>query len=467
MAEAFQLLDSNRRESGGLRAMMKDSSYVTLRSREPSVTRASHPRRAVAWKATLWRINPLLGLTALLLAAGCIAASYWILQESNGDPVYEWDITPPSVYLSVATNATNILIRFAFGLALPLAWWRSAIRGSTLASLHSQWASGTSLYRALTSTITRRRFGPVALAAIATSLIAVSGPLLQKASFVVPQIPSGPVGFEFMIAPELPRAWAGNWTGPEWFTDRRMSDALISFLGREDMRYASKGSPCPGTCVATVHGPGLAKTCTTTTQSYDPNDPTTLPLFRAEEYLVFAVKFINFNGMSTNSSLWFGPNNIVEPADIPLPDLTRELAIVEIVFANNDGASPPTVSATQCWVESAILEYTIVVNGSKTVRFASPPSNLPVIALANNTLPLNHSGNYNQSGNSVTHNSIVNVLLNNAAGVFRTDCHRDSNGTWIVSALNAFGISHVVRFHDKASGVKTINPLDDLMASLR
>ena len=102
------------------------------------------------WKLTLIRFGPLSGLCCLCLAIASIIAALGILVGSRNAPVNSWTVEP-SAYLAVCTAVANQSMRYAAFQGVAIAWWFRASHGSTLARLHHDWRSGTTIRGALTA----------------------------------------------------------------------------------------------------------------------------------------------------------------------------------------------------------------------------------------------------------------------------------------------------------------------------
>lgn len=95
------------------------------------------------WNPKLLQFGTLSGNCAMMLALACLLASLGILAGSNHQAVSTWH-APPATYLAISTAIANLAMRYAALQGVVIAWWLRAIRGSTLAQLHSDWRSGSS-----------------------------------------------------------------------------------------------------------------------------------------------------------------------------------------------------------------------------------------------------------------------------------------------------------------------------------
>ena len=102
------------------------------------------PKQPRPWRPMLIRFGPLSGIFCMLLAIGSLIASLGILAGSDHQLVTHWS-APPSTYLAIFTAVANLSIRYAAVQGVVIAWWYRATKGSTLAKLHWDWRSGTTL----------------------------------------------------------------------------------------------------------------------------------------------------------------------------------------------------------------------------------------------------------------------------------------------------------------------------------
>lgn len=138
-------------------------------------------KKGNTWQPSFFRRAPWLGLIAMLGALIGVLAANIVLYASNNQSIDDWTVQP-TVYLAIASAATNIFLQFALTEAVTVAWWRRALqRDTTIADLHRSWEHGQSLWAALTS---GRNFNALALASILVAIVPINGPLLQRASHI-------------------------------------------------------------------------------------------------------------------------------------------------------------------------------------------------------------------------------------------------------------------------------------------
>jgi hypothetical protein len=129
---------------------------------------ATHPS---SWEPSILRIGPLSGIVALAFAVLQICASYLILFISDGQPIHSWK-WQPSVYLAILTAISNKALAFAVVQGAVVTFWLHALRGTTLAQLHRDWACGLHVYKAISA---GRHFSILALACICATIVGKFG----------------------------------------------------------------------------------------------------------------------------------------------------------------------------------------------------------------------------------------------------------------------------------------------------
>lgn len=157
------------------------------------------------WEPSLLQLRPLAGLLGLLVSICCIFASLAILMVSDRQPIDNWPIEP-TVYLAIVAAIANSALHLARAQAIPVSWWYQAAQGRTIRVLERQWEVSQSLMRAL---LHSRHMSLVTIACICTSFVIIDGPLLQRASSVVPATTQSNVTLHVVLPPELPKGFSG------------------------------------------------------------------------------------------------------------------------------------------------------------------------------------------------------------------------------------------------------------------
>jgi Protein of unknown function (DUF3176) len=212
------------------------------------------------WEPGIWRQFPYRGVSALLFSLFCMAGSIAILYRSDGQPVQHWKISP-TVYLALFTTGANMSLRFAFNQGVKISWWYNALNGASVGHLHRQWLYGDTFWSALFS---GQHFNLVALASVATTLVVIDQPLIQRASTVVPFQFQHPVQVIAQIAPEIPWGYTGYQSG-RGSEQQLMTGPMISAFNDFNSKnpIVANFSGCTESCTGFVNAGGLAAQCST------------------------------------------------------------------------------------------------------------------------------------------------------------------------------------------------------------
>ena len=211
------------------------------------------------WHPGVFARLPWASFAALLGAICGVAGSIGVLVVSDGIPITRWSFQP-TVYLSILSTITNIMVHYALADGVTTAWWTKALKPDTRASeLHQYWKTGNSLLAALTS---GRGFNLVALASIIVAVSPINGPLLQRASRVTEVDAPATVALSIAVAPKVPSGYTGIVEGRGYvpsFFNQAFTPVVNDFYDRSDISINSTG--CQGTCSTIVVGAGFAINC--------------------------------------------------------------------------------------------------------------------------------------------------------------------------------------------------------------
>ncbi|KAK5164143.1 uncharacterized protein LTR77_010234 [Saxophila tyrrhenica] len=327
----------------------------------PSFASCSTTTEVLTWLPTFMRPRPLVGLASLLLAALCLLASFAVLLASNGKPLDTWT-WQPSVFLAVLSAVSNICVRFSLAQAFPIAWWYRASCGRTIADLHRHWEAGQGLLHAIRHA---KHTSWLTAAAIASALVIIDGPLLQRASFVKEISQSMPTTLNFKLTPELPNGYSGFYV-PGGFAISPSALRAVSDY-KDDIPITADVSGCGGICTTTVRAPGVQMTdCSTDTWT------------------------ITTTMINDSSAAWGTDSNVVPAfvSTIEAPAATHDyvgrdfMSLRVGIVALDDWSGSYT--ETTCTLVSAILNYHVQVEGN-TVRISQPPDQSKDSQVANNT----------------------------------------------------------------------------------
>jgi hypothetical protein len=131
-----------------------------------------------------WRAQfPYLGLLGFLMIFTAMGLSAVVLCTSDHKLVETWPMashpTTPNVFLNLINQISSLGLITAIGQGLAIAWWRKALRGGTLETLHRNHAYSTSFLAVITS---GKYFNTIALAALMAKFAVIDSTLYQKAT---------------------------------------------------------------------------------------------------------------------------------------------------------------------------------------------------------------------------------------------------------------------------------------------
>jgi hypothetical protein len=290
---------------------------------------------------------PWLGFAALFGSILGIAASVGILVASNGRPITDW-LIQPTVWLSVASTASNIMLHFALSEGVNVSWWRRAMRPRTqLGDLHRNWAFGNNLWAATTA---GRYVNIIAVASILTAIAPINNPLLQRASRVaIGRIEVvSPVTLKVPIATDIPKGYTGYISGRQYAASLFTSNyttTVQDYYNNTAIQLADK-SGCQGNCKARVMGVGLSVNCSSYTWPFNLEPSTEQPYNVSNDPAVI-------NGTNVFQSLF----------DWKVPSGNMSLNI------QYKDKSPCTgdLIVRNCTMQTALVSYPIVIDSNNTI----------------------------------------------------------------------------------------------------
>ena len=351
------------------------------------------------WKDRILLLGPVSGALALLVALGSIAASLGVLFTSDGAKTSLWPVAPP-VYLASFTAIANLSMRFACIQGVVVSWWIGALRGATLARLHNDWRSGTTLHGAITA---GRQIGLLGLATIFSTVVVVDGPLLQRSTTItLGTYAHGerPVKLNFTMAPQIPTGYSGRWQTNAEFNTHRWSDNVFNatkpgpngvevpnnifvtpdIVMLRDVAPAYSGdrllvlpgpvTGCDTFCTAKIQAPALHKTsCSSYQIEVDYKASTMLPLTQDYSHAV-----------PLNQQLFFISTTIVLGENETMSLISG--------YSQTTGCSG-SLRYTTCLLESAVGEYDVYIDNDPATGIAGlriDNSQEPrILAISNNT----------------------------------------------------------------------------------
>jgi hypothetical protein len=338
---------------------------------------------------------------------------------------------------------------------------------------NTDWSiAGLHVYKAMTA---GRHFNMLALASICAILVLMDGPLLQRASTVRNEIPTGSMPLAVKIAPEVPgysTGWvdAGSESNSNGGTQTAINPRkeflpiLEAYAASSPMTGAVTG--CRDTCSATIQAPALqVESCRTEMHFVNFSQPLTGPNAKLYNMTysapssrdVFQVGFNVFNGSSERLSF------------------ETRIATNQALVKHGGTWCAGQVNTTSCNLTSSIAEYPIIIQND-IITFAEPPSYPKIIATANNTAitaqTITQPGRVNLDWPSLVYSTLAGIAA--AAGIeyaYEAYLFPVSAGQGILEGASSwFLFKHMKNFtafleNDVCSPFWR-DPRDEIMASL-
>lgn len=254
--------------------------------------------------------------------------------------------------------------------------WYKALRGSTVRDLELSFEATQSFLRAFLRSVRHKQvFCLFSVAGLATALVLIDGPLLQRATRVVRTSTETSLPIELAIAPQLPQGFSG---GIDWFGSYFVTPAAASLLRAYRDRTPielSNATECSGSCRARVRAPGLAKMhC-----SHESWDITEDMLRDASS--TWGPLDRNPSDVTEHPLIW----SYVNPTwlDGTICEGGREALSIMTGIANYQDCEG-AFTWTNCTMLPAVLEYDVTIEGQVLSIDSTQRAN-PLVALANGT----------------------------------------------------------------------------------
>lgn len=305
--------------------MTKSTSLVTKNSQSS----------APAWQLGFCQIPwPVMILILIMLA--CMGASAYIIIASDKQMVDSWKVNP-AVLLAFFSSIWGSSLITLQGVGVTVTWWKSALHGTTLESLHYIWNHGSGLnpLSALRSSVAARKV--VLLTWVILLVQVFNNSLLQRSSQIAIENVVVEDDMLLNMNPELPDGWLGlvvNGSAGEIIGGRNCISTLQQWFNNEQILSSNEtGYQCDGTCEGKVRGTGLDYNCSSTMMALD----------------MLAQK--------NAGSVLFGINTTMSTNSTGAPILVLTTLYPSAI----DNSCIAALNVTTCSIEAAVIEYPIVI----------------------------------------------------------------------------------------------------------
>lgn len=347
-AEVVTESDSKRSSWDGSPELLKNNLGVDSNE-------VSHDN-SIYWKPG-WRNQfPWIGLAGFIIIVISTAMAVAILGLSHEKRVDDWPSKSwpiqPNVLLNIANQMQNLGLLTMIGQGLAIAWWRKAMKGTSLQELHRDHAYSYSFYAILTS---GKHFNLMALAALMTKFAVIDSTLFQKATRT--NITSQTNYAKTNVTAWMETNWteksggipgdAGNvtsvdssWAGVlDAYSQKIANGKLHDLL---ELKASFEGCPNRQECSGTMKGLGLAFNCSTSFEDVDYG--------------------LQRNNTNVTLSLWkTGFSTKYADDNEPYASVFLDFLYVDSHAGDHAGSCPGRLTKRQCELRPAIVNYPITV----------------------------------------------------------------------------------------------------------
>ncbi|KAF1851232.1 uncharacterized protein K460DRAFT_351185 [Cucurbitaria berberidis CBS 394.84] len=332
----------------------------TLRNADYENAYEVGPDDGIDWKPGFKHRFPWVGFAGLLTVILATAMAVAILVQSDRKRVKDWPIerfpTQPNVLLNIANQVQNLGLITLIAQGLAIAWWRKALRGSSLKTLHQNHAYSHSFYAIITS---GKHFNLIALAALMTKFAIIDSTLFQKATKTI-------------ITQQVAYANASmtGWIETDWISNsggvpgdegniKTIDAAWASVIDAYNGKIANGkvhdslegnasffGCPFRQECSGALKGLGFAFNCSTSVEIVD------YGLQRQSQQ----------GGILASYPLWDISFNSSWASDTkPYASILLDMLYVDSHASTASGSCPGTITRRSCEIRPAVVQYPVTV----------------------------------------------------------------------------------------------------------
>jgi hypothetical protein len=355
---------SSTNEKGSVNATPTSSSSSDSYKKAPNVETAEisddSSDDGIDWKPGFRQQFPWIGFSGFVIMIVATSMAVAVLGASNKERVKDWPFTrfpiQPNVLINIANQFQNLGLITFISQGLAIAWWRKAMQGSSLSTLHRNHAYSYSFYSIMTS---GKHFNIVALAALMTKFAVIDSTLFQKATKTIvtqqvnyKNVPvtgwletqwtpgSGGIPGEDGTIKTVDTAWAGVLTA---YNGKIANGKVHDLL---DNKASFFDCPFRQECSGSFEALGFAFDCSSTTDDINYG-------LQSES---------QFGGIQTSYPLWdisFNPSWATDTK--PYASINMSMLYVDSHAGANSSDCPGTLTQRTCEIRPAIVEYPVTV----------------------------------------------------------------------------------------------------------
>ena len=317
----------------------------------------------IDWKPGFRQQFPWIGFAGFIIILLATSMAVLVLGLSHQERVKDWPLTSfpiqPNVLINIANQFQNLGLITFISQGLAIAWWRKAMQGSSLSTLHRNHAYSYSFYSIVTS---GKHFNIVALAALMTKFAVIDSTLFQKATrtVVTQQVnykntsvtawvetnwpaKEGGIPGETGAIKTIDTAWAGVLTAYNGkIANGKVHDSLGSLASFFDCPFRQE-------CSGAIKALGFAFDCSnTTTQDVNYGLQHQALAGAVDPQYGYPLWNINF------TSSWASESK-------PYASINLDMLYVDSHKGSTDNDCPGTLTQRTCEIRPAIVEYPVTV----------------------------------------------------------------------------------------------------------
>jgi hypothetical protein len=262
------------------------------------------------------------------------------------------------VLINIANQFQNLGLITFISQGLAIAWWRKAMQGSSLGTLHRNHAYSYSFYSIITS---GKHFNIVALAALMTKFAVIDSTLFQKATktVVTQQVDYKNTSVTAWVETKWPANNGGipGETGAIKTIDTAWAGVLNAYNGKiangkvhDSLGNSASFFDCPfrQECSGAIKALGFAFSCNTTTEDVNYGLEHQALAGATDPQYGYPLWNINF------TSSWASETK-------PYASINLDMIYVNSHKGNTDNDCPGTLTHRTCEIRPAIVEYPVTV----------------------------------------------------------------------------------------------------------
>jgi hypothetical protein len=360
---------------------------------EPKTSEETYDPKAIeensqtTWTPGFWNQFPWIGFGGLMCVLIAVSLAVAILRLSDEQFVASWPSKQypiqPNVLINVANQVSSLGLVAAIGQGVAIAWWRKALRGGTIDSLHRNHNYGSSLLAVLKA---GKHFNIIALAALMTKFAIIDSTLFQKSTRAVLSYKSS--YNQSTLTTWIETQWYENMGGFPGDDNRiraidarwaNVIDAYNSIVANDKVHDNSDlfiGCPSSQECSGHLRATGLTFNCSQTIEDVDygkdqqiAHESNTTSSFG--QFSNSTRQTLNGTGISANYPLW----DIDFKTSYATNDKPYASILLDMLYVNSsskDGTCPGTVTRQHCEIRPALIEYPMTIlakdNKQKSIK---------------------------------------------------------------------------------------------------